>query len=85
MLTFICDCPVVAPDAPEQDPEAPIGGRELQTFRCRPPQHSELLPQGEVLQPELNRGFTQRDERAQHDEQASPDGGEEQVKFDQLK
>jgi hypothetical protein len=42
------------------------------------------LPQGQVLQPELSRGFAQRGKGFKHGEQASPHRDEEQVKFDQL-
>src|SRR3954453_12620523 len=34
----------VRPQAPEPDPEDSIGGRQLQPFRRRTPQHGELLP-----------------------------------------
>jgi hypothetical protein len=42
-----------------------------------------LLPQGQVLQPELSRGLAQRGEAIQHSAQTSPQRREKQREFDQ--
>ena len=73
----------VIPHAAEPDPEEAINGCQLQAFGRRTPRHGELLPQGEVFQPELGRGLAQRTERAQRHEQVLPYRPQEQVKVDQ--
>ena len=50
------------------DPEEAISRHQLQPFRCRTVQHGELLPEGEVFQPELSRGLAQRGEGVEHGE-----------------
>ena len=47
----------VAPQAKQPDPEDSISGRQFQPFGSRTPQDGELLPQGEVFQSQLARGF----------------------------
>src|SRR5947209_18500471 len=73
----------VRPHAPPPDPEDSIGGRQLQPFRSRTPQHGQLLPQSPVLPPERSGGLAQRGEAAQDGEPTSPHRGEEQREFEQ--
>jgi hypothetical protein len=46
-----------APQAEQPEPEDSISGRQFQPFWSRTPLDGELLPQGEVFQSQLARGF----------------------------
>jgi hypothetical protein len=50
--------------APQPHPEEAISGRQLQAVGAP---HGELLPLGEVLQPELSADLAQRGKGVQHD------------------
>jgi hypothetical protein len=57
----------VTPQVPKPYPEEPINSRQFQAFGSRTMQDSELLPSGDIFQPEFSRGLEDRHERAEQD------------------